>query len=63
MKDIWLNTTYACGLITINERNIITETCPIYKWMIRKELNYVLNYLRYKKQLIKFIYLEELNDK
>lgn len=49
MKDIWLNTTYACGLITINEKHIITETCPIYKWMIKKELNYVLNYLRYKK--------------
>jgi len=60
MKDIWLNTTYACGLITINEKHIIIETCPIYKWMLNKSLEHVLKYLMYKKQLIKFVCMEEI---
>jgi len=62
MKDIWLNTTYACGLVTIDKNKVIIETCPIYKWMKNKEFSYVLNYLKYKKQLIKYVIMEDLNE-
>lgn len=58
-KDMWLNTTYACGLITINEFSIVTDTCPIYKWMVGKKLEYVVNYLERTKKLIDIIELGE----
>lgn len=59
MIDYWLNTTYACGMIsTLN--GTIYRTCPIYKWMIGKTPNYILRYLKRTKRLIA---IEELpND-
>lgn len=55
--DYWLNTTYACGLISTNN-NIVVDTCPIYKWMIGKEFIYVINYLKYKNKLIEIVEIE-----
>lgn len=55
----WLNTTYACGLIEVDSDNVIILTCPIYKWMVGKKLEYVIRYLRKTNKLIEIIRLEE----
>ncbi len=47
----WLNTTYCCGGIVINERNVIIDSCPLYKWMRGKTLKYVIKYLDKKGKL------------
>jgi len=52
MLDFWLATTYACGLISVDKNFIITETCPIYKWMRGKQVDIVLHYLTIKKQFV-----------
>ncbi len=52
MTDYYLTTSYACGLIAINEQFVVIETCPIYKWMIHKRLDTCLHYLASKKQFI-----------
>ena len=50
MTDYWFNTTYGCGLVTIDRKDKIVGTCPIYKWMIGNDFNYVINYLITKRQ-------------
>lgn len=52
MIDFWLNTSYACGLIAIDDKFIVIETCPIYGWMKGKSVDVVLHYLTSKKQFI-----------
>ena len=56
--DYWLNTTYACGLIAVNENLKIIFTCPIYKWMIGNDFNYVLSYLRRTNKFAEIIKME-----
>lgn len=48
-----LDTSYACGAIFVKS-DIIVDTCPIYSWMVDKDLSYVIEYLRSKGQLIDY---------
>lgn len=45
----WIDTKYACfGLIV--DHNVIVDAPPIAKWTIGKDINYVINYYKYKKK-------------
>lgn len=49
----WLNTTWGCGGILTNDKNIITGSCPLYGWMKGNKLSYILKYLDKKRVLRK----------
>ena len=59
-RDVWLNVNYACGLLIVNEDKTIVGSAPIYKWMRGKKLDFVVDYLRRKGQLIEYVYLDEV---
>ena len=50
--NLWLNTSYACGLVAIDSNHIVIKICPIYKWMHGKSFDVCLHYLASKKQFI-----------
>jgi len=54
-----LTTSYACGGIEVDSSNTIMITCPIYKWMIGKKVDYVIDYLKRKGT---FVRLEICHD-
>ena len=58
-KLCWLNTTYACGGIILNDKNTIIQTCPIYKWMRGKFIGKVLDYLYSKGTFLELACYEE----
>lgn len=53
MKEtlIWLNTTYGCGGIIINDNNVVIKSCPLYRWMTGKKFKYVIEILDKKGRL------------
>lgn len=59
-EKIYKHTTYQittekfCGAVTIDQDRtiVICDTAPCYKWMVGKQFNEILNYLKYKKILI-----------
>jgi len=52
----WLNTTYACGALAVDQDGYIYEydTAPVYRWMAKKKmrLSEVMTLLKNKKQII-----------
>jgi len=58
--DYWLNTTYACGLISVDAHMKIINTCPIYKWMIGKYFQYVIDYLKRTNKFIEIVTMENI---
>ena len=50
----WINLSYACfGIIVKN--NKVVETAPIGKWMIKKDISFIVNWIKKKKGEIKNI--------
>jgi len=59
----WLNTTYACGGISVDVLGKIRDTPPIYSWMRGKRLSLVLSYLEGKNHLLAVQKLEDNKEK
>lgn len=66
-RELRLDTSYAVGRLTIQLSSFITgktldvgycrivETPPIWKWMVGKDLGYVVDYLKRKDQFVSLI--------
>ena len=62
--ELRLETSYAVGRLTIQLSSFITgrtldmgycrivETPPVWEWMIEKDLDYIVNYLKRKGQFV-----------
>ena len=51
MTLYYIDTKYGCGGVVVGQGGRIIETCPLYKWMLRKPLTEVLRGLRNSKKL------------
>ena len=50
-KLYYMDTKYGCGGVIVNDTGYIVETCPLYRWMLRKSLEEVLRGLRRSNKL------------
>lgn len=52
MKVWRLETTYACAVIFVDDEGKITDSAPIYRWMVGKNFDNIINHLKHKKQYV-----------
>jgi len=52
MALIWINTTYFCAGVVIDDSGIVIEAAPILKWAIGLKINEVIRRMKWKNVLI-----------
>jgi hypothetical protein len=60
-KLYYLDTKYGCGGVIV-KKDIVTETCPLYKWMMGKPIGEVLNNLVRANALKKYEVLSDIEE-
>jgi len=48
----YINTTYGCAGVVVNQGGIVSETAPLYRWMKGKQFRVVLESLKWQRKLI-----------
>jgi hypothetical protein len=57
----YLDTKYGCGGVIV-KNDKVTETCPLYKWMMGKTIGEVLNNLVRANALKKYEVLSDIKE-
>lgn len=52
---IWIALPYACGGIICNKDEIVTETAPIFSWMLGKHLVEIRRWISRKRGIMEII--------
>jgi hypothetical protein len=60
-KIYYLDTKYGCGGVIV-KNDKVTETCPLYKWMMGKTIGEVLNNLVRANALKKYEVLSDIKE-
>lgn len=55
-----IDTTYACGLVTVQAGRVKWPAAPIYKWMIGRPFYEVVEILKRNNQLISIVRIARL---
>lgn len=60
-KIYYLDTKYGCGGVIV-KKDKVTETCPLYKWMLGKTIGEVLNNLVRANALKKYEVISDIEE-